>query len=456
MLNKSIKREFRSNVRRLQAKLADEFAGGNPAHEGTIMKRALALEQQPDIAPVKVDPDKYTDFMQSLQPCPSTTTAVTTRTFNVPDSFWDTLLRAIHALKAKKSPGPDLILLETFRIDPPLFADAALELLRAMGRTATVPPMFYSSLLSPIYKKKGDPALPTNNRPVSLTRAFRHLIATALNMELLRVFEAEPHQWGFQLGSTTDCAIAFAVNNMRCPLRHAALLDIRKAYDTLPRNILQSLVDRHIPSPLSSMIRVLLAPVALRTKDQVSERWVSTLSGTPQGCPPSPTLFNIFMDEYIRTINASPRKLLATLFVDDVALLANSMADLQHGLDLSGGWASRQRMSWAVRKSFGLRLPSAAILAVAELPNKHEEIYLGVSLGPKGVTDTQFLARIAAGISMLALVRLVTDGWKTTVRQRLAVVRTFVLSLIDYALYLQPLSAQVLDRSAQLDSLCDS
>lgn len=99
-------------------------------------------------------------------------------------------------------------------------------------------------------------------------------------MELLRVYEAERNQWGFQSGRITECTIVFTVNIMRGTLSHAAVLNIRKAYHKVPRNTLQYIFHMCIQGMLSVMVRILQAPITVSTKKQISEHFVRTLSGT--------------------------------------------------------------------------------------------------------------------------------------------------------------------------------
>lgn len=184
-LDKEMKRKVRSNRRRLPERISAELEGGDPANDSCLLKRALALEAQRDVAPVQVDPDAYTEFMRSLQPDPTQQKVVQLQCFDVPESFRASLTLAIRQkLKPKKSPVPDQIRTEVFKVAPDLFTDAALELWRAIGQIAHTPMIVLCGLLSPIYKQKGDASMPTNNRPVCLTAALRRLIATALRHEL--------------------------------------------------------------------------------------------------------------------------------------------------------------------------------------------------------------------------------------------------------------------------------
>lgn len=192
----------------------------------------------------------------------------------------------------------------------------------------------------------------------------------------------------------------------------------------------------------------------LQTKGQRSPHSVCTLAGVPQGCPPSPTLFNVFMDTYIKHMKTRPYRSLATLFADDVMLMARSVADMQAALIMSSTWATEHRMEWSAQKSCTIRLPTTIQLNGNSLQQKQEEFYLGLTLGPRGVTDTKLLERLQAATNMLATLRRITRTWKTTFRQRRTLVETYVLSIVDYLLYLQPMTTTVEEKATSLEHQC--
>lgn len=214
--------------------------------------------------------------MQSIQPTADTASRVTVQTFEVPESLRQSMIVAIgQKLKNKKSQGPDRLFTEIFQLKQELFTDAAMELWNATRIIVHVPSLIRSGLLVPVYKRKGDPSLPTNHIPICLISSFRKLICTTLTLELLKVYpHSEPNQWGFQSWTNTKCAVAFAVNTLRASLPREAVLDLWKAYDFVPRQRLQTMLyDR-----LSVMFRPLLRPIQLQTKQQKSSacdpRWL--------------------------------------------------------------------------------------------------------------------------------------------------------------------------------------
>jgi len=121
---------------------------------------------------------------------------------------------------------------------------------------------------------------------------------------------------------------------------HLLFIDYEKAFDNIQRQILFNILkSRHIPDTL------LKAIVNIYTKNKISIKFNNKLSksveinkGVRQGCPLSPTLFNIYLDEIlikwqkqdITGIKLSKNQQLSTLlFADDQVIIANREDNLQ-------------------------------------------------------------------------------------------------------------------------------
>lgn len=79
--------------------------------------------------------------MENMQPSANSTQLVQVHQFDIPDTFTASLITAItDKLKPRNYPGPDGIRTEIFKLIPHLFADAAINLWRAIGRAAVYRP----------------------------------------------------------------------------------------------------------------------------------------------------------------------------------------------------------------------------------------------------------------------------------------------------------------------------
>lgn len=130
------------------------------------------------------------------------------------------------------------------------------------------------------------------------------------------------------------------------------------------------------------------------------------------------------------------------------------MLDMQQLLDTAEAWAKKVTMEWAIKKSCDLSLHGLVTLNGGALPDKEEEIYLGVSFDARRVTDSKLIERIKLALQLLRTLRNITKTWKLSVRQRRTFVKTFVHRKCDYVLFLQPLSREVRTLAADLDCQC--
>jgi len=121
---------------------------------------------------------------------------------------------------------------------------------------------------------------------------------------------------------------------------HLLFIDYEKAFDNIKRQILFNILKtRHIPDTL------LKARVDIYTQNKILIKFNSKLSkpveinkGVRQGCPLSPTLFNIYLDDIltkwqkhdITGIKLSKNQQLSTLlFADDQVVIADTEDNLQ-------------------------------------------------------------------------------------------------------------------------------
>jgi len=132
----------------------------------------------------------------------------------------------------------------------------------------------------------------------------------------------------------------------------ACFVDFKQAYDRVPRQQLWAkLAARDLGGEWLRAVQALYAdvPMAVRTADGLSTCFQATI-GLKQGCPASPTLFGLYIDDFEDgVLAAAPHgqqldlpsfvgsagsPVPPLLYADDMALLATSAAGLQRQLDL--------------------------------------------------------------------------------------------------------------------------
>ena len=120
-------------------------------------------------------------------------------------------------------------------------------------------------------------------------------------------------------------------------------MDFRKAFDTVPRaRLKQRLEALGVPTDMQWGIYALYESISgkVRSSKGLLEAVASTIR-VKQGCPLSPTLFGLYIDEvshYIERFGGSGARLASIaiqilLYVDDVVLISDSPEGLQRHLN---------------------------------------------------------------------------------------------------------------------------
>jgi hypothetical protein len=218
-----------------------------------------------------------------------------------------------------------------------------------------------------------------------------------------------------------------------------AFIDLKQAYDRVPLDLLmRKLANYNFSSRARNVIQGLF-------KD--SELYVSLkgrlLEGIPlsrgllQGSLLSPILFNYFINDLATELNmdCDPLRPRALLYADDIVLLHESHLEMQHLLNQTSRWLSRNGMIISIHKCGVMNNKSHIPLRVGseELPEVNTYDYLGFPISDGSIDLTQHIRnQVQKATSALNYAKRLCKRFDWPERVRLSIYRTFIRPLLEY------------------------
>ena len=276
------------------------------------------------------------------------------------------VVEALRKMKVGKAGGKSGILPEMVRGCAGQLMDFILDMFHTVWSEQRVPHDWRDALLVPI-PKKGDLSLCDNWRGISLLDVVGKVFARVIQARLQSVAEEvlPDSQCGFRAGRGCADMIFCAQQLMEKAREHNTSLyllfvDLRKAYDSVPREALWKVLGKYgIPPPLVNIIRSLHEGMKAEvTVDNASTPEIEVTNGLRQGCTIAPTLFNLYfnlvMDQWRKRVQPfgvevlykcggklvgerTRRPVKATVtelqFADDAALVGSSREEIERAAE---------------------------------------------------------------------------------------------------------------------------
>ena len=234
-------------------------------------------------------------------------------------------------------------------------------------KAGDVPEIWCKGLITPVHKK-GDPTNPDNYRPICVLSCLCKFFTNMLNSRLVEVCKKEKlihvSQIGFKEGHrTTDhlFSLKIVINNSTIGAQrghnklYACFIDFKKAYDSVWHDGLFSKLERlditgTFLAIVKSMYKNSYCAVKVQTK---TTNFFKCEKGVRQGCPLSPILFIIFINNLafdLDKMNSSAVELpngsfiSCLMYADDVILISKTPNGLQKLLDCVNMFCKTSKM----------------------------------------------------------------------------------------------------------------
>ena len=275
-------------------------------------------------------------------------------------------------------------------------------------RLGCMPPSVAIGWITAIPKAGGNLRCEADYRPITVGTLLAKIYATCLDRRLSPWLEEENLRARGQAGFRHDHRTTDNVFILRTLIElqrsdgselYCCFVDFKKAYDSVSRELLWGkLESRGVGGWMLQALKTLYADVhvCVRTVHALSAPF-PTFVGLRQGCPLSPTLFGVYVDDFeeglllqegLGLVSFQGECVPPLFYADDLLLMSGSVAGLQRQLDYLQRYAARWRLTVNVSKTkammFGGRGRASQraypelMLDGGDVEWVHSFVYLGV------------------------------------------------------------------------------
>ena len=368
--------------------------------------------------------------------------------FTVSPAFVAQVANVIRRAKARKATGADELFVEAFKVSPLMFAEILCSIWQKCSELKYIVKAWRTATIVPIHKR-GNKSDPSNYRPISLLSHGRQMISGAIGALIMRQHRFHCTQLGFRERTGTETAIVRHSYNLNQGFKYTAVLDLKSAYDLVPRELLMHRARDRLPKSTADMIALELQPMQIKVQGNDSETPAEIALGVPQGAKSSPPLYNLHMDTLAERLDAQQcSDISISMFADDVKVQGKTSDALQRALDICTEWAEDTRGTWSVRKchvlvSKDVQGADKALdfqLAGQRLETVNSAEFLGVTITGDSIAPDKSISRVRAASQRVGLLQASGINRRRVPSSTLAdLCRTFVYPVADYAMHLVPM-----------------
>ena len=220
----------------------------------------------------------------------------------------------------------------------------------------------------PIFKS-GDQMNPSNYRGITISSCFGKVFTGIMNQRLVNFASSQNIFVDEQIGFMKNCRTAdhiFVLKTLLeiCKTKKDSLfccfVDFRKAFDLVWRNgLFYKLLEYNVSSKFVHILQSMYSQLQsrVRTNEGYCSHFFNSQVGTRQGCNLSPTLFNLYLNDFPKLltgcdpIKMGSKMINILMYADDIVLVSKSSQGLQKALDILHSYCHNWRISLNLQKT---------------------------------------------------------------------------------------------------------
>ena len=253
--------------------------------------------------------------------------------------------KAIRRAKNNKAPGPGNIRMELLKYGGNNLIKYITKMFNKIENGEQIPKEWNKSYITSIYKK-GDKKCVNNYRGISVLPSIMRIFARVIKDKINNIVIFKEEQSGFR--SNRSCLdnihcirLLIEKNKAKNIETHMTFIDLEKAYDSIPRIMLWTAMERmNIPLKWINIVKQIYRNTTAQIKlgRRLTQEIVLT-KGLKQGCTLSPMLFNIYVDQALEVwykkcdrmgFEIGDKTFHSLLFADDQVLFAQDGDDMEY------------------------------------------------------------------------------------------------------------------------------
>ena len=277
----------------------------------------------------------------------------------------------IENLKGNKSEGYDCISNEMIKNSPDIVFNLIYRFMNLCLEKSLIPDSWARELITLIHKK-GDEFDLGNYRGICVSSALLKVLCTLLNNRVQGLCLENGLISKNQIGFQKNCRTSDHIFTLKTLVKkyvtigkqklYVCFIDFEKAFDSVwHKGLFHKLHNNGIIGKSLNLIFHLYNKTrcAVKMKDGITEFFDYT-KGVRQGCPLSPLLFNLYVNDLIDTINKNSttdvylnanNKINALMYADDLVLISETKEGLQRQIDSLHEYCKKWKLSINIKKT---------------------------------------------------------------------------------------------------------